>query len=53
MGYGFLEFESKEQANEALEALNGKLLPKTENKTFKLNWAIIISINQCLKIQMN
>lgn len=40
MGYGFLEFENKEQANEALEKLNGKSLPKTENKTFKLNWAV-------------
>ena len=39
MGYGFLEFESKEKAGEALETLNGKLLPKTEDKTFKLNWA--------------
>ena len=40
MGYGFLEFEDKSQAEEALNNLNGKLLPKTENKTFKLNWAI-------------
>ena len=39
MGYGFLEFENIEQANTALETLNGKPLPKTENKTFKLNWA--------------
>lgn len=39
MGYGFLEFETQEQANEALETLNGKILPKTDNKTFKLNWA--------------
>ena len=39
MGYGFLEFESQDQAKEALEKLNGKSLPKTENKTFKLNWA--------------
>ena len=39
MGYGFLEFENTEQANAALETLNGKPLPKTENKTFKLNWA--------------
>ena len=39
MGYGFLEFENIEKANEALESLNGKRLPKTENKTFKLNWA--------------
>ena len=40
MGYGFLEFEDKSQAEEALNNLNGKLLPKTENKTFKLNWTI-------------
>ena len=39
MGYGFLEFENTEQTNAALETLNGKPLPKTENKTFKLNWA--------------
>ena len=39
MGYGFLEFENTDQANTALETLNGKPLPKTENKTFKLNWA--------------
>ena len=40
MGYGFLEFENKDQAKEALDTLNGKILPKTENKTFKLNWAV-------------
>ena len=40
MGYGFLEFENKDQAQKALDILNGKLLPKTENKTFKLNWAV-------------
>ena len=39
MGYGFLEFEDKSKANEALETLNGKKLPKTQNKSFKLNWA--------------
>ena len=39
MGYGFLEFENNEQAKEALDTLNGKALPKTENKAFKLNWA--------------
>jgi RNA recognition motif-containing protein len=39
MGYGFLEFENKSQAEEALQTLKGKILPKTENKTFKLNWA--------------
>ncbi len=40
MGYGFLEFETKEQAEKALDVLNGKLLPKANNKTFKLNWAM-------------
>ena len=39
MGYGFLEFENKSQVEEALLTLKGKILPKTENKTFKLNWA--------------
>ena len=38
MGYGFLEFENKAQAKDALEALNGKPLPNS-NKIFKLNWA--------------
>ena len=38
MGYGFLEFENKSQAKEALESLNGKPLPHS-NKIFKLNWA--------------
>jgi RNA recognition motif-containing protein len=38
MGYGFIEFENRNQASEALEALNGKPLPNS-NKTFKLNWA--------------
>ena len=38
MGYGFLEFENKNLAKEALETLNGKPLPKS-NKIFKLNWA--------------
>jgi RNA recognition motif-containing protein len=38
MGYGFLEFENRAQAEEALKNLNGKPLPDS-NKTFKLNWA--------------
>ena len=38
MGYGFLEFENKAQAKEALETLNGKPLPNS-SKIFKLNWA--------------
>lgn len=40
MGYGFLEFENKDQVKHALETLNGKPLPKSNNKTFKLNYAV-------------
>lgn len=41
MGYGFLEFENKDQVKHALETLNGKPLPKTnDKKTFKLNYAV-------------
>ena len=39
MGYGFLIFDSKENAEKALSNLNGKSMPKTKNKTFKLNSA--------------
>ena len=38
MGYGFLEFENKNKAQEALDSLNGKSMPNS-NKVFKLNWA--------------
>ena len=38
MGYGFIEFENRNQASEALETLNGKPLPNS-NKTLKSNWA--------------
>ena len=38
LGYGFLEFEDKEIANNALKTLNGQPLPNS-NKVFKLNWA--------------
>ena len=38
MGYGFIEFENRNQAKDALETLNGKPLPNS-NKIFKLNWA--------------
>ena len=38
MGYGFLEFENRNLAQEALDLLNGKSLPNS-NKVFKLNWA--------------
>ena len=39
MGYGFIEFENKEEASEALQLMNGKPMPKSNNKVFKLNWA--------------
>ena len=40
MGYGFLEFENEDQVKNALETLNGKPLPKTADKNFKLNYAV-------------
>ena len=39
MGYGFIEFDNKEEASEALQLMNGKPMPKSNNKVFKLNWA--------------
>ena len=38
MGYGFLIFESKEDAENSLDVLSGKIMPKA-NKFFKLNRA--------------
>ena len=38
MGYGFLIFDSKENADKALSTLNGQIMPET-NKKFKLNHA--------------
>ena len=43
MGYGFLEFENEDQVKIALETLNGKPLPKTNDKNFKLNYAVFNS----------
>ena len=39
MGYGFLIFDSKEDAETALDILSGKIMPKV-NKFFKLNHAV-------------
>ena len=39
MGYGFLIFDSKENAEKALSELKGKIMPNTNNKTFQLNYA--------------
>ena len=38
LGYGFIEFYSKEQANQVLNEFNNKGILHN-NKTFKLNWA--------------
>lgn len=45
MGYGFLIFNTKENAEKALLELNGKTMPKTTNKKFKLNYASFNSHN--------
>ena len=37
-GYGFVEFDSSEEASYVLETCNGNLIPNS-NKIFKLNWA--------------
>ena len=39
MGYGFLIFDSKEIADKALLDLKGKIMPNTDKKIFKLNYA--------------
>ena len=39
MGYGFIEFDSHEEAAEALKMVDGKAMPKAQNKVFRLNWA--------------
>ena len=39
MGYGFLIFSSKEDAENSLDILSGKIMPKA-NKFFKLNRAV-------------
>ena len=39
MGYGFIEFETHEEASIVLKSLNGKPMPNAQNKVFKLNWA--------------
>lgn len=39
VGYGFVEFQDYRTAKEVFQALNGKLIPGSRNKYFKLNWA--------------
>lgn len=43
-GYCFVEFESPELAKKAL-ALNGKPIPDTGGKLFRLNWATAATLN--------
>ena len=39
VGYGFVEFQDFRTAKEVFQALNGKMIPCSKNKYFKLNWA--------------
>ncbi|VEU23931.1 DEKNAAC105120 [Brettanomyces naardenensis] len=43
-GYCFVEFETSDQAKEAL-ALNGTPIPGAGNKLFRLNWATAATLN--------
>mmetsp|Transcript_5435 Transcript_5435/g.9163 ORF Transcript_5435/g.9163 Transcript_5435/m.9163 type:complete len:121 (-) Transcript_5435:1750-2112(-) len=39
VGYGFVEFQDQRTASQVFSALNGKQIPGSKNKHFKLNWA--------------
>ena len=39
MGYGFVEFQDNATARDVFTELNGKRVPGSSNKFFKLNWA--------------
>lgn len=39
MGYGFVEFQDYDTARDVFTELNGKRVPGSTNKFFKLNWA--------------
>ena len=39
VGYGFIELETKEEAEELLAARNGQPVPGAPSRTFKINWA--------------
>ncbi|KAG7881783.1 hypothetical protein KL905_000731 [Ogataea polymorpha] len=43
-GYCFVEFETPEDAKEALK-LNGTIIPNTTDKLFRLNWASAATLN--------
>ncbi|GME92335.1 unnamed protein product [[Candida] boidinii] len=43
-GYCFIEFDSNEDATEAL-SLNGTIIQNTNNKLFRLNWASAATLN--------
>lgn len=39
MGYGFVEFPDSNTAKDVFNELNGKRIPGSQNRFFKLNWA--------------
>ena len=39
MGYGFVEFPDANTARDVFNELNGKRIPGSQNRLFKLNWA--------------
>jgi len=39
VGYGFVEFRDKKEAQEVFQTLNGKQIPDHFNRVYKLNWA--------------
>ncbi|GMG39979.1 unnamed protein product [Ambrosiozyma monospora] len=43
-GYCFIEFDTPDDAHEAL-TLNGSMIPSTNNKLFRLNWASAATLN--------
>jgi len=39
LGYGFVEFPDTQTAQDVFTELNGKRVPGSQNRFFKLNWA--------------
>lgn len=39
LGYGFVEFPDTNTAKDVFNELNGKRVPGSQNRFFKLNWA--------------
>lgn len=52
LGYGFIEFKTRESAQKALEQLSGKPIKNTR-KIFKLNWSQFMNSDQKRNQQQN